>query len=237
MPPADPARSRRLLGGVAVVLAAALALTGCAADDRGERVATPTPTVSSSGTVHRDAPALPTLAVATPTATATSTESLPPLPASPAPLGGTRTAAPLRLQIPSIGVDTGLENLGLESDGSLQPPTAFPMAGWYARGVRPGDPGPAIVAGHVDSYRGPAVFYDLGKLQPGDVVLVTRADRSTLKFVVDSKAQYAKAQFPTAAVYGPTPTPELRLITCTGIFDRSKRSYEDNLVVTAVLTG
>jgi hypothetical protein len=226
-------------GGVVLVLAAVVA--GCSSGPAGTEASsapTPTPTVTSTGTVHPDSPGLPTRSgIFTPTSTATSTESLPPLPASPAPLGGTAAAGPVRLQIPAIGVDTGLEYLGLEPDGSMQSPTQYPVAGWYARGVHPGDPGPAIIAGHVDSYKGPAVFYDLGELKTGDTVLVTRADRSVLKFVVDSKAQYPKAHFPTAEVYGPTPTPELRLITCTGIFDRSKRSYEDNLVVTTVLAA
>lgn len=163
--------------------------------------------------------------------------SLAPLPAEPAPLAASATTAPVRVQVPAIGVDSALENLGLLADGELASPSTFPVAGWYAEGVRPGDPGPAIIAGHIDSVAGPAVFYDLGALEPGDPVLVTRADGTVVRFTVESKAQYAKAQFPTDAVYGPTPTPELRLITCTGVFDRSARSYEDNLVVTAVLAG
>lgn len=183
-----------------------------------------------------EAPGSTTAAAPTSVAPTTSaTSTLPPLPAKPAPLGASTTAAPIRLQVPAIGVDTALENLGIIADGSLAPPSSFPEAGWYTKGVRPGDPGPAIIAGHVDSYQGPAVFFDLPKLKKGDTVLVTRADKSVVRFVVDSKAQYPKAQFPTSAVYGPTPTPELRLITCTGVFDRSVRSYEDNLVVTAVL--
>jgi sortase (surface protein transpeptidase) len=160
--------------------------------------------------------------------------TLAPLPARPAPLAATTTPAPVRLQVPAIGVDTTLEDLGLNADGTMAAPSSFPTAGWYTGGARPGDPGPAIIAGHVDSYKGPAVFYELDELKPGAAVIVTRADHSIVRFVVESAAQYPKAHFPTADVYGPTPTPELRLITCTGIFDRSKRSYEDNLVVTAV---
>ena len=75
----------------------------------------------------------------------------------------------MRLQVPAIGVDTGLQGLGLLADGSLASPSAWQTAGWYDQGVRPGDVGPAIVAGHVDSYLGPAVFYDLARLKPGDV--------------------------------------------------------------------
>ena len=209
-------------GGTAAALIAVVALAACSAGS-ADRASGPTTS------------AAPTPATVSPSSSPNPT--LPPLPDKPAPLGTTTTAAPVRLQVPAIGVDTGLESLGLVADGSMAPPSTFPEAGWYAKGVRPGDPGPAIIAGHVDSYQGPAVFYDLSKLAKGDTVVVTRADKSVVRFVVDSKAQYPKAHFPTADVYGPTPTPELRLITCTGIFDRSVRSYEDNLVVTAVLVS
>ena len=184
----------------------------------------------------------PTRTTAVPAAAATSSaaggsSTLPALPATPAPLTTSATPVPVRLQVPAIGVDTALEGLGLLADGSLASPSTFPEAGWSQAGVRPGDPGPAIVAGHIDSYQGPAVFYDLGKLRAGDTATVTRSDGSTVTFTVESSAQYAKSNFPTADVYGPTPTPELRLITCTGRFDRGARSYDDNLVVTAVATG
>ncbi len=191
----------------------------------------------SGGPAPRAAGSTAASSPVTPSPTPSASTSLPPLPAKPAPLGAPTTSAPVRLQVPAIGVDTSLENLGLLKDGELASPSTWQTAGWYTRGVRPGDSGPAIIAGHVDSYMGPAVFYDLSKLEAGDVALVTRADHSVVKFVVESKAQYPKSHFPTAEVYGPTPTPELRLITCTGIFDRSVRSYEDNLVVTAVLTS
>lgn len=195
-----------------MVLALAVVVTGC----------------SSSAPDEADGPAVSSTAPVT---------SLPPLPDRPAPLATSATSAPVRVQVPAIGVDSTLESLGLLADGELASPTDFPVAGWYAGGVRPGDPGPAIVAGHIDSVAGPAVFYDLGALERGDPVVVTRADGTVVRFTVESKAQYAKAKFPTDAVYGPTPTPELRLITCTGAFDRSARSYEDNLVVTAVLAS
>lgn len=145
------------------------------------------------------------------------------------------TSPPTRVSIPSIGVDSSLESLGLLANGELQPPTEWQQAGWYADGIVPGGTGPAVIIGHVDSVSGPAVFFRLGDLRVGDPVLVKRKDGSTLRFVVEAMRSYPKDHFPTAAVYGPTPLPELRLITCTGQFDRDAHSYLDNLVVSARL--
>ena len=108
-------------------------------------------------------------------------------------------------------------------------------AGWYAAGVVPGDQGPAVIGGHVDSRNGPGVFFRLRTLRPGDLVDVTRSDGRTVRFSVIAVALYPKDRFPTEAVYGPTSGPELRLVTCGGTFDRSARSYDDNVVVDAAL--
>lgn len=142
---------------------------------------------------------------------------------------------PVRLRIPKIGVDTALQHLGLEDDGTMQPPSQWGVAGWYDRGPRPGAPGPAVIVGHIDSTSGPAVFYRLRDLSKGDDVLVTAQGGRVLRFVVDEIAAYPKAHFPTWRVYGPQPLPVLRLITCTGAFDSAARSYLDNLVVYAHL--
>jgi hypothetical protein len=144
-------------------------------------------------------------------------------------------SAPSRLRIPAIGVDTPLQPLGLLPDDRLQPPSSWQVAGWYAGGVEPGDPGPAVIAGHLDSVSGPAVFYRLRRLRPGDLLMVQRRDRRLLTFIVDTIAVYPKAAFPTAAVYGPTALPTLRLITCAGDFDSYSHSYLDNLVVSGQL--
>jgi LPXTG-site transpeptidase (sortase) family protein len=141
---------------------------------------------------------------------------------------------PTRLRIPAIGVDSPLEPLHLDARGALTPP-AFPHAGWYADGPAPGDVGPAVIAGHVDSSTGPAVFYRLGQLHPGDRVQVQRGER-WLAFRVVEVRRYPKNRFPTADVYGPTPDPQLRLITCSGTFDTTRHSYVDNTVVYAVAT-
>jgi sortase (surface protein transpeptidase) len=146
-------------------------------------------------------------------------------------------STPVRLQIPAIGVDSGLMPLGLQDDGSLEvPPEGFP-AGWYTDAPTPGELGPAIIAGHVDWAGSPGVFYSLRDLTPGDAITVDRADGSTARFTVGSVQQFPKDEFPTEAVYADLPTAGLRLITCGGSFDRSARSYEDNIVVFADLAG
>jgi hypothetical protein len=142
---------------------------------------------------------------------------------------------PVHLTVPSIGVSTDLQSLRLARDGSLQAPTKWETAGWYADGVVPGEVGPAVIAGHIDSTRGPAVFYRLRQLLPGAAISVTEQGGKVLSFVVDEVRAYPKDKFPTNTVYGPTPTPELRLISCTGEFDRSSGRYLDNLVVSAHL--
>jgi sortase (surface protein transpeptidase) len=141
---------------------------------------------------------------------------------------------PTRLRIPAIGVDSPLEPLHLDAHGALTAPS-FPHAGWYADGPAPGDVGPAVLAGHVDSKSGPAVFYRLGALRAGDPVEVQR-DGRWLTFTVVDVRRYPKNAFPTAEVYGPTPDPQLRLITCSGVFDHARHSYLDNTVVYAVAT-
>ena len=144
---------------------------------------------------------------------------------------------PVRLEIPAIGVATPLVRLGLEGDGAMAVPEDFGRAGWFTGGPAPGQVGPSVIAGHVDSRTGPAVFYRLRELRPGQAILVGRADGSRLRFVVEQARSYPKAGFPTAAVFGPVPEAALRLITCAGDFDRARGSYRDNLVVFARLAG
>jgi sortase (surface protein transpeptidase) len=149
-------------------------------------------------------------------------------------------AEPVSVVIPSIGVSTDLMHLGLNDDGTVQVPPleADDRAGWYDRGPAPGAVGPAVILGHVDSAAyGPGVFFDLGAVTAGDDVEVTRADGSVASFVVDRVERHPKDDFPTIEVYGNTDDAQLRLITCGGAFDSSVRSYEDNIVVFATLTG
>jgi len=168
-------------------------------------------------------------------AAATSPAGSPPAPIALPPAQPTGAARPVRVTIPAIGVASDLVDLGVDAAGALVPPSDFAQAGWFAAGTVPGDVGPAVIAGHVDSYRGPAVFFHLEDLTPGDRVQVARSDGSTVQFAVVRVAEYAKDDFATAEVYGPTADPQLRLITCGGVFDRSRRSYLDNIVVYATL--
>ncbi len=140
---------------------------------------------------------------------------------------------PVRVEIPAIGVSSSLVRLGLNPDRTMEVPGDFQVAGWFTGAPQPGQLGPAVIAGHVDSRTGPAVFYRLRDLRPGDQIRVVRADRRVVRFKVDSLASYPKQSLPPDAVYGATTTPALRLITCAGSFDRSSRSYRDNLVVSA----
>jgi len=144
-------------------------------------------------------------------------------------------APPARLEIPAIGVSTPLVRLGRLPDGTIEVPHAWNTAGWYDQGPRPGQPGPAVLLGHVDSKKGPAVFYRLRDLRPGDIVRVGLTNGRTLIFRVQRTERYPKNKFPTEAVYFPTLDRELRLITCGGDFDYAKGSYVDNIVVYAIL--
>jgi hypothetical protein len=146
---------------------------------------------------------------------------------------GPRTTA-VSIAIPRLDLSGPLDELGVAEDGELLAPDDPARAGWYAGGVVPGDLGPAIVGGHVDSRRGPGVFFALRSLRRDDVVEITRSDGRIARFSVTRVQQVAKEQFPTSAVYGPTARSELRLITCGGRFDRTAHSYTDNVVVEAV---
>lgn len=158
-------------------------------------------------------------------------------PADSAEIGVGDAVRPTRLRIPAIGVDTSLISLGLADDGTMQVPAgnAYDLAGWYELGAAPGNVGPAVIAGHVDSERAPSVFYRLDDVEPGTEIFVTDAAGVERRFLADSREQHGKDTFPTERVYGPTTGAELRLITCGGIFDRSADSYEDNVIVFARL--
>jgi sortase (surface protein transpeptidase) len=130
--------------------------------------------------------------------------------------------------------------LGENPDGTAGvPPLSRPrLTSWFDAGPAPGQAGPAALYGHADTAAaGPAVFYRLGDLAPGDQVDITRADHRVAVFTVYRVAEYPKDAFPTMAVYGDTPGPELRLITCGGAFDPRAGSYRDNIVVYARLTA
>jgi LPXTG-site transpeptidase (sortase) family protein len=202
---------RRRVAGAALALAVVLGTAGCAA------------AAGPPGPPPRSVPAT----------TAPAATTAPGAPEAPRATVPARSARPVEVVLPSIGVAAPLIGLGLTADRRLEVPEDYGVAGWYTGGPRPGQPGPAVIAGHVDSRSGPAVFYKLRELERGDRIEVVRGGR-TLAFTVTATAWYPKNDFPTDRVYAPTPDRQLRLITCGGVFDHTLRSYKDNLVVYAV---
>lgn len=145
-------------------------------------------------------------------------------------------SAPVRLRIPAIKVDASFVELGLDANNEIEIPKSYTEVGWYVHGPTPGELGPAIVLGHVDSrLLGPAVFFYLGQLKPGDTIEVEREDGTTAIFRVDKLERYSQSDFPTELVYGNIDHAGLRLITCTGTYDRQAKRYDRNLVVYASL--
>jgi len=142
---------------------------------------------------------------------------------------------PVHLKIPSIGVDTDLTTMGLAPDGSLQMPVRYDIAAWYFGSPTPGQLGPAIIAGHVDNYKGIGVFFYLKELQVGASIEVDRADGSTATFKVTQMSEYPRDSFPTQAVYGNINYAGIRLITCGGTFSYQNYEYSDNIVAYGIL--
>lgn len=162
----------------------------------------------------------------------------PAAPPRPVDIQPVQVAPPVGLDIPTIGVHvTGVTDLVLDEHGALEIPTDPGIVGWYPLGPAPGEKGPAVLAGHVNYAGVPGVFARLHELKPGDRVTVPRADGSVATFEVYAVDQYAKDAFPTDAVYGDRPDPELRLITCGGDLDAAAHSYRDNIVVSARLAA
>jgi sortase (surface protein transpeptidase) len=209
-PPPSTARSPRArLAGVtgALLIVAGAAALGVAV---GAQVHAPQPSKSAAGVI--------------------GSASGPSLPRS----------LPVSVEIPAIGVDSKLLHLGLNSDGTIQVPslkTSSHLAAWYKYSSTPGQIGSAVIEGHVDSTQGPAVFFRLGALRPGDTINVTLADGVTAIFRVTGVREYVKSRFPTKAIYGATDFAALRLITCGGAFDYATGHYLSSTVVFASLTS
>jgi hypothetical protein len=142
-------------------------------------------------------------------------------------------APPVRIQIPAIGVSAKVIALGLNRNGTIQTPKAWDEAGWYKPGPEPGERGPAVVVGHVDSKSGPAVFYRLRALRRGDMIRIARRDGTAVRFRVQRTERWPKSDFPTRRVYGPSRGAALRLVTCGGNFNASTGHYVDNAIVYA----
>lgn len=146
---------------------------------------------------------------------------------------------PVTLDIPAIDVHSVIRDVGVTAEGTLETPQPGPHyndAAWYRHSPTPGEIGPAILLGHVDSAsEGPSVFFRLGELRRGDRISVTRADGSVASFIVDEVRRYPKDAFPTDLVYGDIDHAGLRILTCGGPFDEVAGHYLDNIVVFASL--
>jgi hypothetical protein len=149
-------------------------------------------------------------------------------------------SVPVSVGIPAIGVNSGLLHLGLNPDGTIQVPSLYArpnQAAWYKYSATPGQIGASVIEGHVDTRQGPAVFYRLGALRPGDRVNVRLADGILAIFRVTAVREYPKSDFPSTAIYGATGYAALHLITCGGVFDSASGHYLSTTVVFASLTS
>ncbi|MFJ3503715.1 class F sortase [Streptomyces sp. NPDC090135] len=205
----------------------------------------PTSPTSPTSQANQASPAIPkNQASPTGPKSPKSSKSAPSPKAVPRPRGASQGALaplprsrPTAVAVPAITIEAPVTDLHLDRKGQLAaPPVDNPsIVGWYAKGPTPGERGTAVVVGHRDTLTGPAVFLNLGVLNPGNTVRVARADGKVAVFTVDRIKTYAKDDFPDEEVYGATGRPELRLLTCGGAFDR-KTGYEANIVVFAHLT-
>ncbi len=156
------------------------------------------------------------------------------LPPEPGEVASTKDAPPVAIRIPSIKVSADVINLGLNEDKTVEVPENPAEVGWYSKGPKPGQFGSAVMLGHLDSKTGPAVFYKLRSLEPGQKITVRRADDSIGHFEVVKVATYKNEDFPASKVYtGSADWPALNLVTCGGEYDRKAGGYQSNVVVYA----
>jgi len=160
---------------------------------------------------------------------ARSTPDERPEPVPPTPV----VAEPVAVRVPAVSIAARLQPLGLDRRGRLRPP-AYGRAGWYAEGPEPGEPGAAVIAGHLDSITGPDVFATLAQARRGHRVFVDHLDGAVSDFRVVRAARFPQREFPTHRVYADARRPVLRLITCGGDYDTAAGRYLDNVVVFAV---
>lgn len=169
-----------------------------------------------------------------PPPTATRPPAAPPI-AGPPPAN---VGVPVRVRIPSLGIDAAIEPVSTDADGNMATPSDPWDTAWYAPGPRPGQRGNAAIAGHVDYHGiGAVVFWDLNKLGPGDEVFVDTEDGKTLRFVVSDSTYYTPADAPLEQIFGPASTVNLNLITCGGTFNPATREYDHRLVVFTKYAG
>ena len=219
-PSTTPARRRVAAAAAGLVLALA-GLTACGGEPRAGGPTLRAPDSSTPG---------PTSFGSTPSPPKSSKPKPKPRVLSP------QLADPAIVSVPAINIHAKLQPLHLDTQGRLVAPE-YGIAGWYAAGPEPGEPGAAVIAGHVDSKVGPDTFYNLGQVELGERILVELTDGSKLVFRVVDIKQFPVENFPATTVYGDTRRPELRLITCAGDYDYSAGHYLDNLVVFADLAN
>jgi sortase (surface protein transpeptidase) len=200
---------------------------------------TSTPSPTSARATPPTARATPPAARTTPPAARAPSPSPTAAPTEPSdPLAAVRPQAsprPLLVRIPAIGVDAALVEVGTGDDGGMEIPADVATAGWYRWGPRPGEPGSAVIAGHVDSRtQGRGAFFDLRRLSPGDLVEVDYDDGSSTTFEVTGRDVVAKAVVPVDELFSRDGPARLTLVTCGGDFDRASGHYRDNVVVVAV---
>ncbi len=215
------------------VLALVLGLRGTSGPPQPDAAAAPAAATSAPATTPTTTAPTPSSGASATTSTGTPSSTAA-ADAGPASKVGTfvGASAPTGIEIPSIGVSSHtVVDLGIAADGTITVPGTADEVGYYTGGPTPGQLGPAVLAAHVDSTKGPGVFYRLGAVKPGATIAVSRADGTTTTFIVDKVASYPKDQFPTEEVYrGDFTQSEIRLVTCGGTFDKVKH-YLDNVVV------
>jgi sortase (surface protein transpeptidase) len=140
-------------------------------------------------------------------------------------------SGPEKLEIPALGVNIAVGRLGLQPDGEVEVPATTHTVGWFDDGATPGQIGSAVILGHVDSYLGPGIFFELKTLKANDVIIVTLANGTVTRFRVNKVVQYAKTGFPDRLVFGSHGTRSLQLVTCGGPFDSATGHYLANIVV------
>lgn len=221
-------RALVILGLVAAVAAAVVALAGRGPDDVGTVVREPAPTAPSTELADVSRPASPTPRADAPVQVVPTTSArLADQPRS-------SVVPPARIVAPTIGVDAAVVEVGVDPDGLMTVPGDVATAGWYRHGPVPGAPGSAVIAGHVDSRtQGRGAFFELGALALGDEIVVVDADGQETTWTVTARETFAKASLPVADLYDRSGSPRLVLITCGGDFDAAARSYRSNVVVVA----
>jgi LPXTG-site transpeptidase (sortase) family protein len=216
-------RGTRWLAGVAMLVG----LAGCGGGSAEEPAAAPTPAASSA--------AAPTTAAPT-----TPVPTTPSVPVQDGALGpaGPAAPAPVRLELPSLGVRAAVRPVGVDRAGELEVPEDVAEVGWYRFGPRPGDAGSAVLSGHINSAeQGPGAFVGLSKLKVGDPVTVTTGDGKTRRYRVTATKEWPKSEVPLDTLFDRSGPARLTLVTCGGGFREDVRSYKDNIAVTAVPVG